>query len=202
MKILEEVIKNKFKITENYNRVFDYIDTSGYSFEELTAFILYDLGCKNIIDFINLNTPFICYISSLLKYEDISRYKNNKILIKLEFHESETEYILDVFKINDENGIRGIKECFEYFDGYYIAFPKNFDAYFIILYDDSDDNHKNNNKTFKEKECLICFGKEPNILFCGCGHIIICEKCLEYYEEEEYYKCPICNIRSENIRIL
>ena len=33
MKILEEVIKNKFKITENYKRVFDYIDTSGYSFE-------------------------------------------------------------------------------------------------------------------------------------------------------------------------
>ena len=80
MKTLEEVIENKFKITENYKRVSDYIDTD-YTFDELTAFIIYDLECENIIEFIDLTTSFICYISSLLKYEDIRRYKNNKILI-------------------------------------------------------------------------------------------------------------------------
>ena len=43
MKTLEEVIENKFRITENYKRVSDYIDTSDYTFDELTAFIIYDL---------------------------------------------------------------------------------------------------------------------------------------------------------------
>ena len=193
MKILEEVIENKFRITENYKRVSDYIDTSGYTFYELTAFIIYDFECENIIEFIDLTTPFICYILSLLKYEDIRRYKNNKILIKLKFRKSEAEYILDVLKINDENGIRSIKECVEYFnvDGYYLAFTKNFDAYFIILYDDSDDNHKNNNKTFKTEECLVCTENKPNVLFCGCGHISMCEECLTYYES---YKCPSVKI--------
>ena len=201
MKILEEVIENKFRITENYKRVSDYIDTSDYTFDELTAFIIYDLECENIIEFIDLTTPFICYISSLLKYEDIRRYKNNKILIKLEFCKSEAEYILDVLKINDENGIRSIKECVEYFngDGYYLAFTKKFDAYFIILYDDSDDNHKNNNKTFKTEECLVCTENKPNVLFCGCGHISMCEECLIYYES---YKCPVCKNRNRNIRII
>ena len=49
------------------------------------------------------------------------------MLIKLEFRKSEAEYILHVLKINDENGIRTIKECTEYFngDGYYLAFTKN-----------------------------------------------------------------------------
>ena len=201
MQTIEEVIQNKLILTENYKRVSDYIDTSGYTFDELTAFIIYDLECENIIEFINLTTPFICYISSLLKYEDIRRYKNNKMLIKLEFRKSEDEYILDILKINDENGIRSIRECVEYFNGdrYYLAFTKNFDGYFI-LYDDSDNNDdKNDNKTFKEDECLICFTRKPNALFCGCGHICMCEGCLEYYES---YKCPICKNINKNIRII
>ena len=76
---------------------------------------------------------------------------------------------------------------------------KKFDAYFI-LNDDSDDNDdKNDNKTFKEDECLICFENKPNVLFCGCGHICMCEGCLEYYES---YKCPICKNINRNIRII
>ena len=96
MKTLTEVMENKFILTENYKRVFYYINTSDFTFDELTAFIIYDLECENIIEFIDLVTPFICYISSLLKYEDMEQYKNDKIQIKLEFRKSEAEYILDV----------------------------------------------------------------------------------------------------------
>ena len=113
MKTLTEVTENKFILTENYKRVFDYINTSDFTFDELTAFIIYDLECGNIIEFIDLVTPFICYISSLLKYEDMEQYKNDKIQIKLEFRKSEAEYILDVLKINDENGIGSIRECMQ-----------------------------------------------------------------------------------------
>ena len=131
----------------------------------------------------------------------MEQYKNDKIQIKLEFRKSEAEYILDVLKINDENGIGSIRECMQYFngDGYYLAFTKKIDAYFIILYDDSDDNHKNNNKTFKTEECLVCSENKPNVLFCGCGHLSMCEECLRYYES---YKCPVYKNINRNIRII
>ena len=73
------------------------------------------MECENVIEFIKLVTPFICYISSLLKYEDSDLYIDDKILVKLEFQESQGEYILDMLKINDENGIESIRECIEYF---------------------------------------------------------------------------------------
>ena len=67
----------------------------------------------------------------------------------------------------------------------------------FILYDDSDDDYKNNHKIFKEEECLVCTVNKPYVLFCGCGHISMCEECLEYYES---YKCPVCKNINRNIR--
>ena len=32
-------------------------------------------------------------------------------------------------------------------------------------------------QTFKSNECVICLTNQPNILFCNCGHIAICEEC-------------------------
>ena len=96
MKSLDEVIQNKFLLSKNYKRVFDFINPSDLALDELTAFIIYDMECENIIEFIKLVTPFVCYISSVLKYEDRELYINDKIFIRLEFHESQGEYILDV----------------------------------------------------------------------------------------------------------
>ena len=36
----------------------------------------------------------------------------------------------------------------------------------------------NKNKTFKNEECVVCLLNPSNILFCSCGHICICSKCL------------------------
>ena len=155
MKTLEQVIQNKFLLSKNYKRVYDFINPLDLTLDELTAFIIYNMECENIIEFIKLVTPFLCYISSLLKHEDSNLYIDDKILVKLEFQESQGEYILDMLKINDENGIESIRECIEYFNdnGFYLTFTKKFDAYFII-YNDSDENdaynqHINTNKTFK-----------------------------------------------------
>ena len=162
------------------------------------------MECENIIEFIKLVTPFMRYISSLLKYEDSDLYINDKILVKLEFQEfqeSRGEYILDVF----ENGTESIGEYIEDLNksGYHLTFTRKFDAYFIIC-KDSDENDSNNryinaNKTFKTEECLICVENKPNVLFCGCGHLSVCEECIKYYES---YQCPVCKNINENIRII
>ena len=205
MKTLEQVIQNKFLLSKNHKRVYDFINPSDLTLDELTAFIIYNMECKNIIEFIKLVTPLICYISSLLKYEDSDLYIDGKILVQLEFQESQGEYILDTLKINDENGIESIRKCIEYSNnnGFYLTFTRKFDAYFII-YNDSDENdsynqHINANKTFKMEECLICVENEPNVLFCGCGHLCVCEECIRYYES---YKCPVCKNINKNIRII
>ena len=202
MKSLDEVIRNKLLISKNYERVFDFINPLDLELNELTIFIIYNVECGNIIEFIKLVTPFLCYISSLLKYEHGELYLNDKIYIKLEFHDLQGEYILDLFKINDENGIERIKECIEYFNGFYMTFTKKFNAYFVI-YDDSEENDSYNDyinadKTFKTEECLLCYGDKPGVLFCGCGHLCVCKECIKYNES---YKCPICKNINKNIII-
>ena len=186
-------IRNKLLISKNYERVFDFINPLDLELNELTIFIIYNVECGNIIEFIKLVTPFLCYISSLLKYEHGELYLN----------ESQGEYILDLFKINDENGIERIKECIEYFNGFYITFTKRFNAY-IVIYEDSEENDSYNDyinadKTFKTEECLLCYRDKPGVLFCGCGHLCVCKECIKYYES---YKCPICKNINKNIRII
>ena len=197
MNTLERVIRNKFLLSKNYKRVYDL----DLTLDELAVFIIYNMECENIIEFINLVTPFMCYISSLLKYEDSNLYINYKILIKLEFQESRWEYILNVF----ENGTESIGEYIQDLNnsGYYLTFTRKFNAHFIIC-KNSDKNDSNNwytnaNKTVKTEECLICVENKPNVLFCGCGHLCVCEECIKYYES---YQCPVCKNINENIRII
>ena len=204
MKSLDEVIQNEFLLSKNSKRVFDFINPSDLALDELTAFIIYNMECENIIEFVKLVTPFACYISSLLKYEDRELYINDKIFIRLKFQGSQNEYILDLVKINDENGIKYIKDSIQYFHGcgLYLTFTKKFDVYFLI-YDDfkEDDSNKyiNTNKTFKTTECLICADNIPNVIFCGCGHLCICDECVKTYQS---YKCPLCKHINKNIRII
>ena len=183
MKTLEQVIQNKFLLSKNYKRVYDFINPWDLTLDELPAFTIYNMECENIIEFI---TPFLCYISSLLKHEDSNLYIDDNILVKLEFQESQGEYFIDILKINDENGIESMREYVQYFNDnrYYITFTKKFDAYSII-YNDSEENdsyndHINNNKTFKTEECLICTENIPNVIFCGCGHLCVCEECIKF----------------------
>ena len=41
-------------------------------------------------------------------------------------------------------------------------------------------------QTFKSDECIICLTKEPNILFCNCGHLYLC---VEYDEKHNINNC-------------
>ena len=69
-------------------------------------------------------------------------------------------------------------------------------------------NNKNNNeeiipiyeeKTFKSDLCAICLEKIPNVLFCSCGHICICEECNKIHK---YHTCPVCKTENNILRIV
>ena len=112
MRTLEEVIQNKFLITNKYNRHYTMRVPDG-NLDGLSLFAIDDMECENSIEFLKLVTPFLCYICSLLKYEDENLYINMKITIKLSFHLSDCEYHIDILKINDNNGIETIKDIIQ-----------------------------------------------------------------------------------------
>ena len=70
-------------------------------------------------------------------------------------------------------------------------------------HEDLMDNNKkiiNAEKIFKEDDCVICLTNPPNILFCNCGHLCVCEECSKTGESLE--KCPICKTENTNLRII
>ena len=58
---------------------------------------------------------------------------------------------------------------------------------------------ENKNKTFRSIECVICLTEPPNVLFCNCGHIAICEEC---NKKESLEQCPICKTENTILRII
>ena len=58
----------------------------------------------------------------------------------------------------------------------------------------------NAEKTFKEDNCVICLTNPPNILYCNCGHQVLCEECSKTGESLE--NCPICKTENTILRIL
>ena len=72
----------------------------------------------------------------------------------------------------------------------------------------------NTGQTFKSNECVICLIKEPNILFCYCGHLCLCEECDEehcvsvinssciFCDNVVTITCPICKTKNTIKRTL
>ena len=56
----------------------------------------------------------------------------------------------------------------------------------------------NDSRTFKSDQCVICLKKEPKVLFCNCGHICICEKCVP----RRYDNCRVCKKENTILRII
>ena len=54
-------------------------------------------------------------------------------------------------------------------------------------------------KSFKYDECIICLTNLPNVLFCNCGHIAICEECDKM---KSLNTCPVCKTKGTIKRIV
>ena len=71
--------------------------------------------------------------------------------------------------------------------------------------DESEDENKdgvitiNEIKTYKTDECVICLENKNNVLFCNCGHLCVCEKCIEI---KRLTKCPVCKTENTILRII
>ena len=57
----------------------------------------------------------------------------------------------------------------------------------------------NIDKIFKTEECVICLLTKPNILYCNCGHICICNECNKI---KKLNVCPVCRTENTTLRII
>ena len=58
-------------------------------------------------------------------------------------------------------------------------------------------------KIFKEGKCIICLSNPPNVYFCHCGHICVCNECENISETERgRVKCPLCRQVNRIIRVI
>ena len=55
----------------------------------------------------------------------------------------------------------------------------------------------NNIRSYKDDACVICTEAKPDILFCDCGHVCICEECFIVLDGN---KCPKCRVKNKVIR--
>ena len=140
-------------------------------------------------------------IDMFVPYEDI----NDETLINPTFNESmlfhERVKVLKLEKLT-ENNFLGLFDYLHimYIDEYefILHHTKNF-KFLIKCKTCEKKNIINLPKCFKSDECVICLNKQPNVLFCNCGHIGICTECSKI---KKFTECPVCKTKNEIVRII
>ena len=152
-------------------------------------------------------TPLFIYISSCDKYYrenghgkiatiNICLYISNfKRLMFGEFGTFDDvfndlgEHRIAIFKKRLNESFSRVGYCMRYIEPFKIRISTRFIHFPTLI---------NYYKIFKLEECVICLEKEPKVLFCNCGHICICEKCILH----RYDNCPVCKEKSTILRII
>ena len=114
-----------------------------------------------------------------------------------------------------DNPLTTIKNIIEKLNnlGYILTFTKLFDLNILLkteyLHGEEEEAPEeeeqeeeqviNADKIFKSDECVICFNKPPNILFCNWGHTPICGECKEM---KPLNICPVCKTSNSIKRVI
>ena len=210
MKSLEEVIKYKLNFLPVKTDPFYTIQK--YGGKEIENF--YDLyETKNNIfsndsfTLVEDITPLFIYISSCDKYyreNGHGKIWNIYIFLsipnfkRLTFGDYNTfndvfgdlgEHRIAIFKKRLNEDFSSVGYCTRYIEPFKIEIRTKFIHFPTLI---------NKYKIFKLEECVNCLEEEPKVLFCNCGHICICKKCVL----DSYYNCPVCKKENTILRII
>ena len=124
MKSLEEVIHNKFLVHKGVDRSYTSTELVEQSLRGIPIHIIDNMKVDNIVELMELITPLLYYLISILKQERENR--ETHLIIKLEFLISEESLELDddIFKVKNDNVLKTIRDKIqEKLDiGYYTKF--------------------------------------------------------------------------------
>ena len=200
METLERVIKQKRKFL--YNTEPDEYRRSQFDADFRSADLLYmtntTIETANVMTLLEEMKPLFVYITSCVLYERLQLTWVG-FYIKINFLNL---YMGDTSDINFwkniyENPLGYIQERIDLYkrSEYYMSYQKPLRVEILFrrriinnnIVHNYPSNLKNKNnaitineiKTYKTDECVICLENKNNVLFCNCGHICVCKKCIE-----------------------
>ena len=218
MKSLEETFKAEKEILEDFfkNRIsFKEVEVKNGSIFYSVKILKYNEDNEDIIDFIRISIKgFLLYLNSLLridgyclshidvageetiglKYFTILWFEYFPIL-RLEELMVDTNDFLDQLDNQLDNEI--------YMGDFNLWDEEPFNIVIRISCQNISqvDNKKviKIDKIFKTEECVICLSTKPNVLFCECGHLCICNECNKTIKLNV---CPVCRTENMTLRII
>ena len=193
----KEILEDFFKKKINFKEVPD-----AYKFWSVKTF-MYN---ENIGDFIRISIKgFLLYLDSLCR---IDGYRLN--FIDVLGKEPISSYCLPILQLEYspilrlEESVVNTNDFLDQLDNEIYNAPKGGQrglfwvekSFNIIIYIDCQNISRADNKKvikidkiFKTEECVICLSTKPNVLFCSCGHLCICNKCNKI---KKLNVCPTC----------
>ena len=212
MKTIEETFKAEKKILEDFFK-------NKINFKEvIDSLIFYSVKIfkynEDIRDFIRIS------IKGFLLYLDSLRRINGYRLSYVEVHGKETislEYFHMLrFKYSPilrlEESVVGTNDFLDQLDNEIYNAEKEegrlwgVEPFNIVICIHRQNINRINNekvikidKIFKTEECVICLSTKPNVLFCSCGHLCICNECNKI---KKLNVCPACRTENTILRII
>ena len=224
LETFERVIKQKRKFL--YNTKPEEYRMTQFSADFLSAHLLYvtntTIETANVMTLLEEIKPLVVYMISCVLYERL-RLTWVGFYIKINFlnlymgNTSDINFLENIDGNIYENPLVAIQEKIDDFKRreYYMSYQKPFRVEILFrrrrinnnIVHNYPSNLKNKNnaitineiKTYKTDECVICLENRNNVLFCNCGHICICEKCIEI---KRLTKCPVCKTENTILRII
>ena len=223
MKTLEQVIKQKCKFIGNSRKPYELYNFRPYSYPttDIRLFLTnMTIESDNIITLLEEMTPLLVYIFSCILHRSGREFR--EIHFKLKFPTTVLTFgdYLTLGRYNYTTPISIIRENIDELEasGHCTSFLSHFRVEITLersiemvehenelryypsdLKDEDGAITINEIKTYKTDECVICLERIPNVLFCLCGHICICEKCNEI---KKLNSCPICKTENNILRII
>ena len=219
MKSLEETIKLKCKFLGCTMTPLYFLPAPIYFPRIFELFASKNnIETNNEITLMEEMTPLLVYLFSCIEY---SRSHYIDLFFKLHFEHS--ELILEnnnmhIFEDMRSDPLRFINENIDKTKslGYYSFFSEPFrleifveqhivspyledviESPFVVEEKEEKEETINDLKTFNLEHCVICLDNIPNVLFCNCGHLCVCESCIK-----KFTKCPICKKENSVLRII
>ena len=223
MKTLEEVIKQKCKFIGNSKKPYELYNLEPYSYPttDIRLFLTnMTIECDNIITLLEEMVPLFVYIFSCILHRSGREFREMHIKLKFPNAILTFEDYFDFGGFHYTKPISTIRDkiCEIEASGHSMSFLAPFrleltldrslemeenEFLFRAYPSDSEDKDEtipiNEIKTYKTDECVICLENKTNVLFCNCGHLCVCQKCIEI---KRLTKCPVCKTINTIIRII
>ena len=225
MKSLEEVIKQKCEFIGNKRKPYELYNLRPYSYltTDIRLFLTnMTIETDNIITLLEEMTPLLVYIFSCICHCYEGGLEFREMHIKLKFPSVVLTFgdYLNLCRYHYKTPISVIQDNIDELEasGHCTSFLAPFRVEITLerslemvehenelnyypsdLENEDDTITINEIKTYKTDECVICLENKTNVLFCNCGHICVCQKCIEI---KRLTKSPVCKTENVILRII